>query len=121
VPQRDVGPVRDVLPLPRPRGRRAQGHRGARPGVDVVTGLLTARETSGLLGVSTETVLRWVRQGKLPAIRLPGGAIRFRRDEIEAWLTERATPRRGVLTATPGAAQPGTLSSATLTATEDEE
>jgi excisionase family DNA binding protein len=86
-----------------------------------MSALMTAREVADLLGVSTETVLRWVRQGKLPAIRLPGGAIRFRRDEIEAWLTERATPRRGVLTATPGAAQLGTLSSATLTATEDEE
>jgi excisionase family DNA binding protein len=86
-----------------------------------MTGLLTAREVADLLGVSTETVLRWTRRGELPAIRLPGGAIRFRAGEIEAWLAERATPQRGVLTATPGAAQPGTLSSATLTATEDEE
>jgi excisionase family DNA binding protein len=56
-----------------------------------VPGLLTAREIGDLLGVSTETVLRWVRQGKLPAIRLPGGAIRFREDEVEAWIAERAT------------------------------
>ena len=60
--------------------------------------LLTAREVGEVLGVSTETVLRWVRQGKLPAIRLPGGAIRFREQEVEAWLAERATPSRGALT-----------------------
>ena len=86
-----------------------------------MTALMTAREVADVLAVSTETALRWVRQGKLPAVRLPGGAIRFRAEEIDGWLAERATPRRGVLTATPGAAQPGTVSSATLTATEDEE
>ena len=46
--------------------------------------LLTAREVAELLGVSTETVLRWARRGELPAIRLPGGAIRFREDELDA-------------------------------------
>jgi excisionase family DNA binding protein len=87
-----------------------------------VTGpLLTARQVAELLDVSPETVLRWMRRGELPAIRLPGGAIRFREDELEAWLMERATPRRGVLTAAPGAAQPRTVPSATLTAIEDEE
>ena len=52
--------------------------------------LLTAREVAGLLGVSSETVLRWTRRGDLPAIRLPGGAIRYREDELEAWLSKRA-------------------------------
>ena len=37
-----------------------------------------------MLGVSTETVLRWTRRGELPAIRLPGGAIRYRQDELDA-------------------------------------
>jgi excisionase family DNA binding protein len=56
-----------------------------------VTGpLLTAREVADLLGVSSETVLRWTRKGELPAIKLPGGAIRFREDALEAWLAERA-------------------------------
>jgi excisionase family DNA binding protein len=59
-----------------------------------VTGLLTAREVAELLGVSTETVLRWTRRGDLPAIRLPGGAIRFREDNLDAWLMARATPGR---------------------------
>jgi excisionase family DNA binding protein len=57
-----------------------------------VTGpLLTAREVADLLGVHTETVLRWARRGELPAIRLPGGAIRFRDEALEAWLADRAT------------------------------
>jgi len=61
--------------------------------------LLTAREVADILGVSTETVLRWTRRGELPAVRLPGGAIRYREDVIEACLEEWATPGRGVSTA----------------------
>ncbi len=57
--------------------------------------LLTAREVADLLDVSTETVLRWVRAGKLPAVRLPSGALRFPMADLDAWLTERATPGRG--------------------------
>lgn len=53
--------------------------------------LLTAREVAERLGVSSETVLRYVRKGILPAIRLPGGAIRFREDWLEDWLAARAT------------------------------
>lgn len=86
-----------------------------------MTGLLTAREVSDLLGVSAETVLRWTRKGDLPGFRLPGGAIRFRAAAIDGWLEERATPRRGVLTTTPSAARPLTVPSTVLTTTEDEE
>ncbi len=53
--------------------------------------LLTAREVADKLGVSAETVLRWRRKGLIPAIELPGGAIRFRENELDEWLTARAT------------------------------
>jgi excisionase family DNA binding protein len=56
-----------------------------------VTGLLTAREVADLIGVHAETVLRWTRRGELPAIRLPGGAIRYREADLEAWLAARTT------------------------------
>ena len=55
-----------------------------------MTRLLTAREVAELVGVSAETVLRWTRAGRLPALRLPSGAIRFRQEELDAWMTERA-------------------------------
>ncbi len=81
--------------------------------------LLTAREVSDLLGVSTETVLRWTRAGKLPAVKLPSGAVRFRQDELDAWTVERATLRRGDVT------QPAERRSAAIvdivTQSEDEE
>jgi excisionase family DNA binding protein len=53
--------------------------------------LLTARAVADIIGVSSETVLRWTRNGSLPAIRLPGGAIRYREQELEQWLASRAT------------------------------
>lgn len=52
--------------------------------------LLTARQVAEVLGVSVETVLRWTRRGDMPAIRLPGGAIRYREAELDEWLTHRA-------------------------------
>lgn len=52
--------------------------------------LLTAREVADMLGVSAETVLRWTRRGELPAIRLPGGAIRYREADLEEWLAARS-------------------------------
>jgi excisionase family DNA binding protein len=60
--------------------------------------LLTARDVAEQLGVSAETVLRWSRRGELPYVRLPGGAIRFRDDQIGDWLDARtvgATTRGG--------------------------
>jgi excisionase family DNA binding protein len=78
-----------------------------------VTGrLVTAREFAGLLGVSTETVLRWTRRGEVPAIRLPGGAIRYRETDLDAWLERHETAgdaTRGVSAAPDATRQDGIL------------
>jgi excisionase family DNA binding protein len=66
--------------------------------------LLTARAVADMLDVCAETVLRWIRNGELPAIRLPGGAVRIVDAELRGWLRSRATPARGVLATTAGAA-----------------
>ena len=54
-----------------------------------MTRLMTAREVGEVLGVSTETVLRWVRAGRLPAFRLPSGQLRFDASELAEWLERR--------------------------------
>jgi len=69
------------------------------------TRLLTARIVADKLNVCTETVLRWIRNGELPAIRLPGGAVRIIESELNDWLIMRATLRRGVLTTGPNAVE----------------
>lgn len=53
--------------------------------------LLTARAVAERLELSTETVLRYVRDGKLPAIKLPGGAIRIAENRLDEWLAARQT------------------------------
>ena len=53
--------------------------------------LLTAREVAENLALTPETVLAWQRTGKLPAIKLPSGQIRFRPDDLDNWLAERST------------------------------
>jgi excisionase family DNA binding protein len=70
--------------------------------------LLTARQVAELLNVSAETVLRWTRDGLLPAVRLPGtsrGRLRYRPVDVEAWLD-------ALTTATPVREAPATLSGA---------
>jgi len=49
--------------------------------------LLKPFEVAKLFRVDAKTVSRWQQEGKLTAIRTPGGHRRFRRSEIMAWLT----------------------------------
>jgi excisionase family DNA binding protein len=53
--------------------------------------LLTTRELAERLGISPETVLRWIQTRGLPARRLTSRAIRYDEAELDAWLDERAT------------------------------
>lgn len=68
--------------------------------------MLTARDVADRLGFSIDTVLRWTREGKLRGYRISGtrhGRLRYREDDLEALLAERAT------TATPVREAPATL------------
>jgi excisionase family DNA binding protein len=56
--------------------------------------LLTARTVADTLGVTPATVLRWTRRGDLPAVRLPSGQVRYRQDDLDLWLADRATGRQ---------------------------
>jgi len=58
--------------------------------------LLEVVETANILGVKHTTLYVWIHRGVGPPhIKLPSGAIRFRRDALEKWVAslERA-PRR---------------------------
>jgi excisionase family DNA binding protein len=52
--------------------------------------LLTAREVAEQLGVSTGALLRWTRAGRVPAVKLPSGAVRYRPEQLDEWLDGRA-------------------------------
>jgi excisionase family DNA binding protein len=48
------------------------------------------------LNVSESTVRKWVHYGFIPYIKL-GGAVRFSRKDIEAWIQERTETGRATL------------------------
>ena len=48
--------------------------------------LLRARDVADWLAVAPGTVLDWYERGRLPGFKLNGGAVRFSRNEIAAWL-----------------------------------
>jgi excisionase family DNA binding protein len=50
---------------------------------DETGSLLTTKEVAALLRVSQATVARWVRLDQLPAIRLPSGQLRIRRQDVD--------------------------------------
>jgi excisionase family DNA binding protein len=57
--------------------------------------LLTTSEVADLFRVNEATVGRWVREGKVTAVPLPGGkGYRYRRADIEALLSPEPGPGR---------------------------
>jgi excisionase family DNA binding protein len=90
-------------------------------GAGGVTGrLLTARQVAERLGFSVDTVLRWTREEKLRGIRVSGtahGRLRYREEDLEALLDERATaaPVREAPTTHSDAATGRLLSSVPIT------
>lgn len=47
---------------------------------------LSPEDVGQMLGVHADTVKRWVKAGKLPGVKLPGGWWRFRRSEVTAYI-----------------------------------
>lgn len=48
--------------------------------------LLTVQEVAAAFRVSTATVRRWAADGQLTPISMPGKLLRFRRDDVAAYL-----------------------------------
>lgn len=56
--------------------------------------LLTAKEVADLLGVPKSWVYEQSREGRIPTVNL-GRYRRYRREAIEAWITQLEAPARG--------------------------
>ncbi len=65
--------------------------------------LLTSREVAEYLGYSTATIQDWFEAGKLPGLKPggPGGRLRFRLSEIEAWLESKRAGAGGEVAPVP--------------------
>jgi len=60
--------------------------------------LLTVREVSEYLRIGTESIRRWLREGKLSGINLGrGSGWRIRKSDLTQLLVERSGPRQGRL------------------------
>ena len=59
---------------------------------------LNVQEAATLLGVSSDTLRRWARQGLL-GMRLPSGDLQFRKPELERWAREHGLRLRAPATA----------------------
>lgn len=63
--------------------------------------LMTAAQVAALLSVSTKWVYELARSGELPAVRIRA-AVRFRPEDIDAWVqAARTTPRAGTTAPAP--------------------
>jgi excisionase family DNA binding protein len=51
--------------------------------------LLTVRQAAAYLNVVPHTIYRYVRQQKIPFLRLHGYSLRFRQEDLDAWLEQR--------------------------------
>lgn len=54
--------------------------------------LLTSADLCRRMSVSRSTVARWVADGLLPVIRTPGGRMRFRPADVEAFIDGQTRP-----------------------------
>jgi excisionase family DNA binding protein len=62
--------------------------------------LLTARELGEYLGFSPATIVDWAEAGRVPAFK-PGGRLRFRASEVEAWLETKRVGAGGEVAPVP--------------------
>lgn len=58
--------------------------------------LLTTKEIAKYLRLRPETVLRKVRKGEIPAIKM-GGQFRFNKGQIDEWLRHKSTSKQRIL------------------------
>ena len=56
--------------------------------------LLTAEEVMAWLKVSLVTIRRWTSSGYIPHMKLGLRMVRYRKEDIEAWLAKRANSGR---------------------------
>jgi excisionase family DNA binding protein len=56
--------------------------------------LLDIRKVAALTGFSVGTLYHWVSQRKIPFIRFSNRCVRFRRCDIQKWISEKLVTAR---------------------------
>jgi len=52
--------------------------------------LLNTKDLSKKLGISYQGILKWVRDGKIPHVRLGTHTIRYNEEVINKWIIEKS-------------------------------
>lgn len=60
---------------------------------EVPVSLLTVKDLSRWLRIEESTIRKKVCYGRIPHVKI-GRSVRFRRNEIEIWIDEQATPNQ---------------------------
>lgn len=61
--------------------------------------VMNVREASQYLGISKETLYKYLTQDRIPAFRL-GSRWRLKKDVLDRWMEKESQPRRGTKRAT---------------------
>ena len=56
--------------------------------------ILTGKEVAEYLQVTERTLYRLAQEGKIPAFKV-GNSWRFRREDLDQWIRDQTTARRG--------------------------
>lgn len=57
------------------------------------SGLLNAQGAADYLGVHLQSIREWVREGVLPQVRFGHRTVRFRRSDLDAFISSRVELR----------------------------
>jgi excisionase family DNA binding protein len=57
--------------------------------------LLDVRGAAALLGISAGTLYHWLSERRVPVVRLGLRCVRFRRSDLEAWISEKSVGTNG--------------------------
>src|SRR5262245_23817271 len=74
------------------QGDRQRESAGASRGADYGREWLTLGQAAAFLGATHSTVRQWADAGRLPTRYTPGGHLRFRRTDLEAFLAGPRVP-----------------------------
>jgi excisionase family DNA binding protein len=79
--------------MPRERSHINRSDTGRPLDIDKGRRLMTAVEVADLLAVPTTRVWSMSRRGEIPTVRLGPREVRYRPQDIEAWIARRTTSR----------------------------
>jgi predicted DNA-binding transcriptional regulator AlpA len=70
-------------------------HHGAKTMPTVTTELLTRADVAKLFQVCQASVIRWEAAGRLQAVRIGAGSVRYRRSDVEKLIQDSVTAKAG--------------------------